>query len=68
MKRKQALALQEAWGDRPCDHPELAREYDQGVRTGHYVCSSCGRTLTFREKAELDAARRPEQSGDPEAG
>ncbi len=67
MKRKQALALQEAWGDRPCDHPEIAREYDQGVRTGLYVCTQCGHTLSFREKVQIDASRRPAIEGDPEA-
>lgn len=68
MKRKQALALREAWGGGPCDHPELAREYDKGVRTGHYVCTRCGHMLTFREKAEIDASRRPAPSGEPEDG
>lgn len=58
MKKKQAAALQQAWGDKPCDHPAFAREYDLGERTGRYVCTQCGATFTFREKAEIVAARR----------
>ena len=58
MQRKKATALQEAWGSQPCDHPAFAKEYDLGERTGNYVCTQCGRTFSFREKAELVAARR----------
>ena len=59
MKKKRADELRESWGSQPCDHPTLAREYDQGVRTGRYVCTQCGHPFSFREKAEL-AARRAE--------
>jgi transcription initiation factor TFIIIB Brf1 subunit/transcription initiation factor TFIIB len=58
MQRKKAAALQAAWGDKPCSHPELAKEYDLGKRTGNYVCTQCGAVLSFREKAELTASRR----------
>lgn len=60
MKQKQALRLQEAWGTKSCEHPAFAREYDAaGKRTDQYICTQCGRTLTFRERAELLAAREP---------
>ena len=59
MQKKRATALRQAWGDAPCEHPAFAREYDLGERTGSYVCTQCGATLTFRQKAELLAARRP---------
>ena len=58
MQRKRAAALRTEWGERPCDHPTLAKEYDEGVRTGNYVCTQCGATITFRERAELMAKRR----------
>ncbi len=58
MQRKRAAALSAEWGDRPCDHPSLAKEYAEGARTGHYVCTQCGATITFRERAELMAKRR----------
>jgi hypothetical protein len=60
MKRKRALELQQAWGDAPCEHPEFSKEYDLGVRTGNFICTQCGATLTHREKAELTASRREE--------
>jgi hypothetical protein len=58
MQKKRASALQQAWGDKPCDHPAFAKEYDNGERTGNYICTQCGKTVTFREKAELVAARK----------
>ena len=57
MQRKKAIALQQAWGTRPCAHPTFSREYDLGERTGNYCCTQCGASLTFREKAEITAAR-----------
>ena len=57
MKKKRGQELSASWGDKPCDHPALAKEYDQGVQTGRYLCTQCGRAFSYREKAEL-AARR----------
>ncbi len=59
MQKKRATALQLEWGDKACKHPALAKEYDLGKRTGNYVCTQCGTTLTFREKAELAGAKAP---------
>jgi hypothetical protein len=53
MQKKRATALQQEWGDKSCAHPAFAKEYDLGKRTGDYACTQCGKTLTFREKAEL---------------
>ncbi|CAA9321276.1 MAG: hypothetical protein AVDCRST_MAG11-2016 [uncultured Gemmatimonadaceae bacterium] len=58
MKKKRADELRAAWGDRPCDHPALSKEYDLGVQTGRYVCTQCGASFSWREKAELAANRR----------
>lgn len=60
MQRKRAVALRAEWAGRPCDHPTLAKEYDEGVRTGGYVCAQCGAAFTFRERAEMMAKRRGE--------
>jgi peptide methionine sulfoxide reductase MsrB len=57
MQKKQAMKLQEAWGQKRCEHPVFAKEYDHGERTGKYVCTQCGAILTFREKVEAVAAR-----------
>lgn len=57
MQKKQAQKLQETWGSKPCDHPGFSREYDLGERTGNYICTQCGAILSFRERAEVIAAR-----------
>ena len=57
MKRKRALELQQAWGDKVCDHPAFAKEYDQGERTGKYVCTQCGAIVSPMERAQIRAAR-----------
>jgi hypothetical protein len=58
MKQKRAQELRDAWGDAPCEHPQLAKVYDLGAHTGFYACVKCGKQFSFREKAELTAARR----------
>jgi len=58
MQAKKAAALREAWGEKPCNHPALAKEYASGVRTGDYVCTQCGAKLTFRQRAEILESRR----------
>jgi len=57
VQRKKAIELQQRWGDKPCPHPSFSREYDLGERTGNYCCTQCGASFTFREKAEIVAAR-----------
>jgi hypothetical protein len=57
MKQKRAQELREAWGDAPCDHPQLAKLYDLGAHTGGFACTQCGKVFSFREKAELAASR-----------
>jgi transcription elongation factor Elf1 len=67
VQRKKAIELQQKWGDQPCNHPSFSREYDLGARTGNYCCTQCGASFTFREKAEITAARgtgpRPPRGG-----
>jgi hypothetical protein len=57
MQRKKAVALQQAWGKKPCSHPTLVREYEDGVRTGDYFCAQCGAAITFQQKVELQKSR-----------
>jgi DNA-directed RNA polymerase subunit RPC12/RpoP len=58
MQAKKAEALRSEWGDRPCEHPTLAKEYAEGKKTGDYVCAQCGAKITFRERAQIMASRR----------
>jgi hypothetical protein len=61
MQKKRAVALQQEWGGKPCDHPAFAKEYDLGARTGNYICTQCGKIFTFREKAEIAGVRPAEE-------
>ena len=42
MQMDEALRLQKEWGNKPCDHPYLEKEYYLGSSTGDWVCTTCG--------------------------
>jgi hypothetical protein len=42
MQYEEARELERKWGDKPCDHPHLEKEYYLGASTGDYVCTRCG--------------------------
>jgi hypothetical protein len=44
MQMRDATELRKQWGDRPCSHPRLTKEYDLGAHTGDWVCTTCGET------------------------
>jgi hypothetical protein len=58
LQRNKAIEVRKAWGSKPCPHPAFSREYDSGERTGNYICTQCGASVTFREKAEITNARK----------
>ncbi len=62
MQKKRAIALQQEWGGKPCVHPAFAKAYADGIRTGDFFCTQCGAAITFRERAELRAARGPDEA------
>lgn len=39
---KEAMDRKKAWGDKPCGHENLEKEYELGMATGDYVCTQCG--------------------------
>jgi hypothetical protein len=43
MQLEEAKKLRETWGDKPCDHPNLSKEYHFGAATGDYTCTQCGK-------------------------
>lgn len=43
MQNREALRLQEQHGDKQCDHPGLEKEFYNGMATGDYVCTTCGK-------------------------
>jgi len=42
MDVQDAEKIRKQWGDKPCDHPHLEKEYYLGAATGDYVCTQCG--------------------------
>lgn len=44
MQTKEAEKLRRAWGNKPCDHTNLDKEYYLGSATGDYVCVTCGKS------------------------
>lgn len=42
MQMDEAMKLNHQWGNKPCDHPNIEKEYARGTQTGDYVCSTCG--------------------------
>jgi hypothetical protein len=54
MKADEAAELRENWGDKPCNHDHVEKEYYLGAQTGDYVCTTCGRDFTSISAVEHD--------------
>jgi len=59
MKALDAQRLRDKSGSQHCDHPELEKEYANGISTGDYVCTKCGETGWGRDWAR-PAKEHPE--------
>lgn len=57
MQHLDAKKLREEWGNKPCEHPHLEKEYYLGSDTMDFVCSTCGEEFTRAEKEKLEADR-----------
>ncbi|MCL2484373.1 MAG: hypothetical protein FWD89_04795 [Firmicutes bacterium] len=57
MQVREAMALQKAWGDKPCSHPRFEKEYNLGSQTGDYVCTTCGESFSPEGKKAIEAKR-----------
>lgn len=58
MQLQEAEELQKRWGDKPCSHPSLEKEYYLGTSTGDKVCSQCGLSASpeyFKQLKEKDS-------------
>jgi len=53
-----AQKLQATWGDKPCNHPHLEKEYYAGTFLTNFVCSQCGMEFTISQKLEMDEKRK----------
>ena len=54
MQFKDAQILKKEWGNKPCSHPEITKEYVLGTSTGDYVCTTCGTTYPNRNDFKKD--------------
>jgi len=45
MDIKKADFIKKQWGNKPCKHPQLEKEYIMGSSTGDYICVQCGRVV-----------------------
>jgi hypothetical protein len=53
-----ALRVKDAWGDKPCIHPKIEKEYYTGAYLVNYVCVQCGKEFTIAQKMEMDGAKK----------
>ena len=58
MRAEKALQLQNAWGNKPCEHPNYDREILFGCATGDYICVQCGRCLSDVEIETIKTKRK----------
>jgi len=53
-----AQKVKESWGNKPCDHPHIEREYYSGAFLTNYICVQCGKEFTISQKLEIDEERK----------
>ena len=49
-----AQKVKEEWGDKPCEHQQIEKEYYSGAFLTNYVCIRCGKEFTISQKLEID--------------
>lgn len=54
MQMDEASERRKEWGDKPCDHPQVVKEYFLGTNTGDFVCTQCGKSASSREYLEKE--------------
>jgi hypothetical protein len=53
-----AQKVKDSWGNEPCDHPHIEKEYYAGAFLINFVCTQCGKEFTIARKFEIDNARK----------
>jgi hypothetical protein len=61
MQSKEAAELRKLWGNEPCSHPNVEKEYDLGMATGDYVCTTCGECGWGRDWPEEERKEKQQQ-------
>lgn len=60
MQMSEAAKLRKAWGEKPCSHSSVEKEYSLGTATGDYVCTSCGQAGWGRDWNQTDQVKEDE--------
>jgi hypothetical protein len=58
MEYNVAQKLKDSWGNKPCDHHRIEKEYYLGAYLINWVCTQCGKEFTIAQKLELDSKRK----------
>ena len=58
MEYSAAQKVKDAWGNKPCDHQHIEKEYYVGAFLINWVCTQCGKEFTIAEKLEMDQSRK----------
>ncbi len=53
-----AKKLRETWGDKPCEHLKIGKEYYADTHTLDYVCKQCGKEFNVLEMIETEYNNR----------
>ena len=64
MQADEVAELRENWGEKPCNHDHVEKEYYLGAQTGDYVCTTCGRDFTSMSAVERDRQKRHKEKSD----
>jgi hypothetical protein len=56
-----AQKVKDTWGEKPCNHPHLEKEYYTGAFLTNYVCTQCGKEFSIPQKLELDQERKKQE-------
>lgn len=62
MQMNEAMQVSKEWGNKPCDHPSVEKEYHLGTQTGDYVCTQCGQTRSNRDGFRNDIYKQNENT------
>ena len=52
-----AEQIEKGWGDKPCSHTNIEKEYGPFGHTGDYRCTQCGKTFTEDEVALIKSEK-----------
>ena len=54
---EKANEIEKAWGNKPCSHPYITKEYNRSSQTGDYRCTQCGATFTEDEVKSIKTSK-----------